>query len=213
MTRRTAIQRAALMMGMLLLCACGFQPLHSQAYQSSLAVDLSALDITATGSNANSGTTTLGLDRRYGELLKAEIESQINPAANRSEKLFHVDITFTELEVALFVNPDGTASRGDLLFTSSYTISRLADGKALTSGSLQRTSSYNTSPTADYASYVSIEDARKRGIMELAQDYKLRLATSLKTLNDPITVKPEDALTPVPALQQPRGYEDRPPGY
>ena len=78
-----------------------------------------------------------------------------------------------------------TASRGDLLYNSTYTITRRRDGKVVATGTLQGTSSYNSSPTADYASYVSIENARKQGVTELAQAYKLRLAALLPTLNDP----------------------------
>ena len=113
------------------------------------------------------------------------------------------------------MNPDGTASRGDKVYDSSYTISSLADGKRIATGSIQRTSSYNTSPNADYASYVSIEDARKRGILELAQDYKFRLAALLPTLNDPEAIAPEPTLPDktLPVLQPIKGYETLRSGY
>ena len=73
-------------------------------------------------------------------------------------------------------------------------------------------SSYNSSPTADFASYISIEDARKRAMQELAQDYKLRLAALLPTLNDSkasiIETKPE---APKLELQPLQRYEIIPP--
>lgn len=205
--------RAALITTMLILSACGFTPLHSQAYRAQQAVDVSSLAISVAGSNITPDATAT-IPRRYSELLKAEIESQVNPDATPTEKLFALTITFNELNTALFVNPDGTASRGDLAYNSTYSLTRLADGKPITSGVIARISSYNSSPTADYASYVSIEDARKRGMMELAQDYKLRLASLLPTLNNP-TAPPAPAPQPesVPALQPVRNYETYRSGY
>ncbi len=176
--------RFAVLFGLLALSACGFQALHGQAYHDSLAVDLSAISIEVNGENATTTTTSI-LPHRYVELLKAEIGDGVNPMGVHAEKLFTLSIHFTETDVGLFVNPDGTASRGDLVYSSAYTITRIADAKVVATGTLQRTSSYSTSPTADYASYVAIDDARKRGIIELGQDYKLRLAALLPTLNNP----------------------------
>jgi hypothetical protein len=176
--------------------------MQGQAYRHSLAVDLSSVQVrVATGISSTLSSNSGSIPRRYGELLKAEIEDNINPDSTRAEKLFMLDITFSEADIALFVNPDGTASRGDLNYNSNYTIKRLKDNKTVASGTLHRVSSYNSSPTADYASFTSIEDARKRGMIELAEDYKLRIASLLVTLNTPdasaIEAKPDAA----PALQ------------
>ncbi len=193
----------------LLVSACGFEPLHADAQRQGRSVDLANIQITVSANAAAVGNRRSSIiPRRYLELLKVEIEDNVNPHAQRGEKRFALDVSFSENDIALFVNPDGTASRGDLNYTSSYAIKRLSDGVVVASGSLVRVSSYNSSPTADFASYVSIEDARKRGILELAQDYKLRLATLLPTLNDPkanaIEPKP---VAPAPALQPVRNYE------
>jgi hypothetical protein len=195
------------LIGILFLSACGFQPLHGQAYRQSLTVDLTMLTVNVKGSDITPNATST-LPRRYGELLKAEIIDQVNPMGEHGEKLYRLNITFTEMEQALFVNPDGTASRGDLIYNSFYELTRIHDAKVVASGTIQRTSSYNTAPTADYASYVSIEDARKRGVTELAQDYKLRLASLLPTLNTPggsAVEKPKEA---IPELQPLRSHED-----
>ncbi len=194
-----------LVFSLLLLTACGFQPVHGQSYHASQSADLSSIlfEVSGVDGTPNAVGSNAMVARRYSELLKAEITDQLNPTGTRAEKQFKVAISYTEQQVGLFVNPDGTASRGDLVLTSSYTITRLADAKPITTGSITRTSSFNTSPTADYASYVSIEDARKRGIIELAQDYKLRLAGLLPMINDPASLlnnppkkpekKPEDS--------------------
>ena len=201
----------------LTLAGCGFQALHGKQYREKLAVDLSSLSVDVDGTSSSSSsysTASMTIPRRYGELLKAEIQDQVNPTGQRSEKLFNVAISFTESDNALFVNPDGTASRGNLVYYSTYAITRRADMKVVASGNITRTSSYNTSPTADYASYVSIEDARKRAMMELAEDYKLRLAALLPTLNNPnasaVAPKPSEDL---PAIMPVRNYEAIRKGY
>jgi hypothetical protein len=179
--------------------ACGFTPLHGQAYKQAQTIDLSAVTVEVSGSNITPTATTTNIPRRYSELLRAEIEDQVNPMANSQAKQFKLTIAFSELQTYLFVNPDGTASRGDLVYDTNYQITRLADAKMVANGSLRSVSSYNTSPTADYASYVSIEDARKRAMLELAQQYKLRLAGLLPTLNDPkaeAIAKTPSALSP-----------------
>lgn len=209
------ITRAALIVTLLALASCGFEPLHSQSFKQSLSVDLSSITVTASGSTISNSTTTSVIPRRYAELLTAEIEDQVNPSGTRTEKLFRLAIAYTELDAPQFVKPDGTASRGDLIYDSTYTLTRIADAKPVASGSLRRVSTYNTSPNADYASYVSIEDARQRGVIGLAQDYKLRLATLLPTLNNPNAAASKSAAPaePVPALQPIRSYETFRSGY
>jgi hypothetical protein len=188
---------------LLLLTACGFQPLEGRSYRESNATNISMVQIETARDH-------------YPQLLKAEIEDQINPDYQHVEKLYRMNITFTETDIALFINPDGTSSRGDFQYSSKYTLTRIADSKVITSGTMMRVSSYNTSLNADYASYVSREDARKRGILELAQDYKLRLANLISTLNHPNATqptvpvaKPEDA----PIIHTPYDYETHSQGF
>lgn len=185
-----------------ILTGCGFEPLHGKRFQESL--------------NVNLNEVAIDTDRsRLGQLLKAEIQDQVNPAHAPGPKKYALKITFTESELSLFINPDGTSSSGDLVYSSHYVLTRLSDGVVIDSGALQRQSSYNTSDNADYASFVSEEDARKRALLELAQDYKLRLANLLPKLNDPNAgpvpiVQPQT--NPETILPSLRNYEDRRPG-
>ncbi len=204
------MKRSLLVLCTLLLSACGFHALHGQAYREKLTVDLSAIAITVAGnatsiSNSLSSSSSSTVPRRYGELLKAEIQDRVNPANDASEKLFTLAITYSETDVSLFVRPDGTASRGNMVYNSTYTITRNADQKKVAGGSLSSTSSYNTSQTADYATYVSIEDARKRAVLDLAETYKLRLATLLPTLNNSEGLAVESTPDNIPVLQPARG--------
>jgi hypothetical protein len=164
------MKKLTLIAALLTLAACGFQPLYGREFKARQDLDLSAIRVSVDHT-------------RYGQLLKAEIEGGINPDYERAEKLYELSVSLTSYETYLFVNSDGTSSRGDIDYRSTYTLRRILDGKVIQSGTINRVSSYNMSETADYASYVSEEDARKRGILEMAQDYKLRLANLLAKLN------------------------------
>ena len=156
----------------LLLAACGFRPLHSQQYRTEQSIDLSALRVVVDST-------------RRGQLLEAEIEDAVNPDFRPDEKRYQLRIVLKELDIPLFINPDGTSARGDMQFDSTYSLTRIADGAVVDRGKITRISSYNTSDQASqgYASYVSVEDARRRGVVELAQDYKLRMANLLSKLS------------------------------
>lgn len=173
--------RPLLLLTLLLLPACGFKPLHSKEYRAQLPVNLAAVAIEVDTS-------------RRGQLLESEIREGVNPDFTQSEKLYTLRIKLAEREIPLFINPDGTSSRGDIEYNSRYTLTRRVDNAVLHEGIINRVSSFNTSETADYASYVSEEDARTRGITELAQAYKLRLGNLLPGLS---------GQAPLPASTQP----------
>ncbi len=164
------MKRALLFTALLALAACGFHPVHGRDYQAQQSTHLASVSVAVNNT-------------RLGQLLKAEIERGVNPNYQRAEKLYTLSVTLKENNMYLFINPDGTAGRGDVRFLSTYTLTRNLDQKVVKTGTLNRVASYNISETADYATYVSEEDARKRGIVELAQDYKLRLVNLMQSLN------------------------------
>ena len=172
--------------GLFLLAACGFQPVYGTgASDQGPPLDLAQVSVEAKGQSASVEATVTQIPRRYAEHLAATITSQINPTGRTVPTQFNLAITFTESDNVIFVKPDGTAGRGNLLYDSHYTVIRREDHKKIAEGNIRRVSTYNMSPNADYAFYVSIEDARKQGMDELAQDYKLRLAALIPVLADP----------------------------
>jgi hypothetical protein len=152
-----------------MLASCGFEPLHGRKYRQEQRLDLSEVEIHVDNS-------------RRGQLLEAEIRDAVNPDYQAATKLYRLQISLRETEIALFIRQDGTSSRGDIILNSNYTLTRIADGEVVDTNTITRSASFNSSESADYASYVSEEDARKRAVVELAQDYKLRLANLLARL-------------------------------
>lgn len=184
------------------ITGCGFEPLHGRNERAARVNQMESVLIVTDNT-------------RQGQLLKAEIQDQVNPTGMRAEKPFMMKITVTEVEAPVFINIDGTSSRGDMQYSSIYVLTRISDGKVIDSGSISRISSYNISENADYATFVSREDARKRGILELAQDYKLRMATLLPTLNTPLKAAPAESVEPAaaPIIRLQDNHEDRTTGF
>jgi hypothetical protein len=156
---------------LLSLSACGFEPIHATNHR-------------ATNNGENIGAQLQSIyvvtDRsRLGQLLKAEMESQFNPTYVKAAHRYQLRVTLSESEGGVFINPDGTSSRNNVNLNSSYTLTELHHTEIIDRGDINRISSYNLSEDADFATYVAQQDARKRGILEIARAYKLRLSNVL----------------------------------
>ena len=157
------MHHAPLLLLLLTLSGCGFTPVHGTHAQSPAAIqNLAGLEI-----NAPSG--------RLGETLKADIEDGINPDYRAGTVEYRLNITLEQQEISQFINPDGTASRGRIMVTSNYQLVRLADNELISAGTLRRSGSFDSDTQVDYATYISREDARRRAVADLANDYRLRL--------------------------------------
>ncbi len=165
----------------LTLVACGFQPLYG------------------THQNGKSGASTIGVkiapvvsaDPRMGQMLRISLEDKFNPGGGQNNPVYRLDTTLTYSETAIGTARDGTVSRYNVDLGSTYTLVRISDGKQMASDTLHQVGSYNNLVNQYFSTYVSKEDAVKRGVAELAEVYRQRLAAYL-TENDgnPAVMKP-----------------------
>jgi hypothetical protein len=113
---------------------------------------------------------------RMGQEFKENLEDKINPGdAISAAPAYRLAVGLTSSESAIGVSRDGTVSRYNVYLNSTYTLTRVADNKVVTTGSLNHVSSYNNVINAYFSTYVSDQDATKRGIAELAELYRARL--------------------------------------
>ncbi len=114
---------------------------------------------------------------RLGQEFKEDLEDQINPGNSiPAAAAYRLAVGLTSSEAAIGVSRDGTVSRYNVYLKSTYTLTRIADGKQVSAGSLNHVSSYNNLINAYFSTYVSDADATKRGVSELAELYRTRLA-------------------------------------
>ncbi len=149
----------------LLLSACGFEPVHGRHAQDHYsAVGLERVAVSVEG------------DQRLSQLLEAELADQLNPDYVRAPKDYTLSISITETLAGVFINPDGTSSRNNVNFDTTYILTKEGEQNPHDQGVISRVSSYNISERADYATFVAQQDARKRAVLELARAYKFKLA-------------------------------------
>lgn len=151
---------------LLSVSACGFQPLYGKG-----------------GSTQNTLLAGVKIDpipNRIGQEFRITLEGDLNPGgtvpANPSYRL-HATLGISE--GAVNVARDGTISRYNVNMESAYKLYRVSDNSLVTSGALRHVSSYNNITNQYFSTYVAQEDASRRGIKELSEMYRQRLAAYL----------------------------------
>ncbi|MDE3060084.1 MAG: hypothetical protein KGJ06_03650 [Pseudomonadota bacterium] len=152
------------------LTACGFHPLYAQREGE----NTPAMDMLASVRIEAGGGPTLG---RLSQEFKQDLEDRVNPGGSiAAAKAYRLEVLLNSTTSAIGVSRDGTVSRYNVYLSSQYKLYRLADNKLMTIGALNHVSSYNNIINAYFSTYVSEEDATRRGVQELAELYRQRLA-------------------------------------
>ncbi len=151
----------------LLLAACGFEPLYGQKDASS-------------NSKLKAGVKIDPIGGKLGLTFKSKLEDTLNPSGGMpATPSYRLVVKLEHLAVPISVARDGTVSRYNVTFSSEYVLYRTADDKPVTSGQIGYLTSYNNLTNVYFSTYVSEQDALKRGTIALAELYRARLATYL----------------------------------
>lgn len=143
---------------------CGFQPIHGERSAASSA-GLESFDIAI-------------IKDRTGQMMRNEMLKQMQPRGAGVGARFKLSVLLDESRTSLAIKKNAVATRANLTLTAQYVVVNNADGKQLLSAQAQSVNSYNIL-TSDFATLSAREDARKRGILQLARDIKERLAVWL----------------------------------
>lgn len=178
--------KAALFFLPLWLAGCGFQPLYGKHNTS------------APDSKLLAGVKIDTIPGQLGMIFKNQLEDKLNPSGGMPAKpAYRLAVRMDHINVPISVARDGTVSRYNINFNSDYVLYRTADDKPVTSGSLSYITSYNNLTNVYFSTYVSEQDALKRGTTQLAELYRERLATYLDN------GAPQDAVIKLPAKNSP----------
>lgn len=158
---------------LLTLAACGFQPLYGQrgATGGSMADELAAVRI-------------VPIADRTGQLLYNHLRDRLNPKGKPVDPRYVLNISLTEEHKELAFRGDETATRANLKLVANYVLRRaVSDGESgedaiVTRGTARITTSYDILDS-QYATIISIEDARSRATRVLSDDIQARLAVAL----------------------------------
>ena len=148
----------------MVLAGCGFQPLYGQARGSAVASvdDLALVRITP-------------LVDRTGQQLHNLLRDRLNPRGQPTRPAYILTVRLTENIRELGVEIDETATRSNLSLDASFDLALATSGAVLTSGKSVSVNSYNILSN-EFATFSAEQDARERGLREIADDIKVRLA-------------------------------------
>ena len=146
------------------LGGCGFQPLYGQAQGSPVATveDLALIRIKP-------------LVDRTGQQMHNLLRDRLNPRGQPTRPGYVLTVIVTESTRELGVEIDETATRSNLSLSASFDLTLASTGQHLTSGTSISINSYNILSN-EFATFSAEQDARGRGLREIADDIKVRLA-------------------------------------
>ena len=160
--------RIALLLSVVLaLAACGFEPLHGEKMTGPGDATRALLPIELAPVNAG--------EKRLAQRFRIAMEDLIDPAQRKAAQPYLLTTGIEYVRVPLLVRPDGAIGRYSLNLTVRYGLIRNTDQVQLTSGILRYVNGYDVL-ASDFSEYVSNEDALRRGVEQLAEDLRLRIA-------------------------------------
>jgi len=142
---------------------CGFTPMYGAKTQDALAAGIRI--------DAPRDST--------GQKFQQELEDKINPMGVPPNPEYALKVTLTSASSAIGVARDGTISRYNIVLSSHYQLVRLKENKIVQTDEIQHVASFNNQPNQYFSTYISEKDAIERGIGELAELYRQRMALVL----------------------------------
>ena len=151
----------------LALAGCGFTPLYAT---NGAGGSLAAIDVRAPLTKTSyAGVTT----DRAGFLLKQSLLDEF--ASRRGDARFALDTTITEYRIPRGVRVNNVANRYEVNMTVAYTLTDLASGKPVVSGSAPVIVTYD-SADPPYAGTVAAQNGDERAAQQAAIQIRIALA-------------------------------------
>jgi LPS-assembly lipoprotein len=145
------------------LAACGFQPLYGKHGPMG-----------GTAGEELAKVRIANIPDRTGQQLRNALIDRMQPQGRPGNPAYRLEISLLEQQVNLGIQQDATATRGQLRYSGTYVL-RDAAGKELTRESFRASPSFNILES-EFGTILSSEDARERGLRQIADDITGRLA-------------------------------------
>lgn len=163
--RRTGVRLLASCLLALSLAACGFRPLYAptEAREQSVIVEsFDAIEIAP-------------LPERAGQVLRNHLLDRLSPRGAPDDPAYRLNLRLTEQIQELGIRTDETATRANLRLFADFQLVPAPGGPPLLTGQARSVNSYDVLDS-QFATSVSEADARDRGLRELANEIRERLA-------------------------------------
>ncbi|MHA1113017.1 MAG: LPS assembly lipoprotein LptE [Alphaproteobacteria bacterium] len=161
--RRQAPRRrfAGLLLAVLALAGCGFQPLYGERPQGSVAAVLAQVQIDL-------------ISDRLGQRLHNALRDRMIPRGGPARPLYRLRVAVNESKRRLAIHKDETTARASLQVSAIFEIFDAGSGAALMKGKARATSSYNVLDS-DFATLSAERDAQERAVRVLADEITVRV--------------------------------------
>ena len=150
---------------LLLLGACGFQPLYGERGVASASDQLAAIRIQP-------------IADRSGQILHNALSDELNPLGPPGSPDYVLRVQLEEDTEEVALRTDETATRVNLTVTAIFALHRGDAKDALYKGVSRTTTSYNVLDSP-YATLTSQEDARTLALESIAREIRSRVAVFL----------------------------------
>ena len=154
-------KRLSIVLALLILSGCGFQPLYGKNSPGNVASEFSKIKIQL-------------IKDRLGQQLHNQLLSALSLGGRPGNPSYVLQIKASESTASLAVRKSAFATRANLKVSASFSLLSAIGKEPLFSGSSAITVSYNILDS-DFATLSAEKDARKRAIREVAEDMRLQL--------------------------------------
>ncbi len=153
---------AAALLALGMLASCGFEPLYARHESGSTVADMAATKIDR-------------IEDRIGQQLRNFLLDRLNPRGRPAKALYTLSVALTEIRQDLAIRKDETATRANLIMSATYDLVEIESGDRLLRATSTVTTSFNI-VKSDFGSISAENDARRRGVREISDEVRHRLA-------------------------------------
>lgn len=163
------LTRFSVLVVALVVAGCGFKPLYGEKNEGGgVTADLSTVRIQP-------------ISDRVGQILRNELIDRMNPSGEPGDGKYTLEVKLAVTKQELGIRIDETATRANMQFASSFQLRENSSGAIVYKSNSAATTSYNI-VNSDYGTISAERDARKRGVVLIADSITTRLAAYFNRL-------------------------------
>ena len=157
------VRRAAPLLLILALGACGLRPLYgTNSVGAAMSDRLGQVNVGIIGD-------------RSGQILRTELIRMLNPQGRPAQPAYDLGVTLAESQQDVNLISDLTTTRKNLTMTASFVLTDRKTGQPVFSDSATEITSFNIL-SDQFTTLVGERDARDRALKSLSEDIRTRLA-------------------------------------
>ena len=162
-------KKAQIICCLIVVTACGFQPVFKEKGGSILKNDLRYIEISP-------------IADRIGQKLRNHLVHEITPFGKSRVSRYRLTVTLSEAKQNLAIKKSEVATRANLRFSAYYKLIKKSNGRVLIKGKSNVITSFNIL-TESFSTMVAEKNARARAVREISADISVKIASVFRANN------------------------------